>query len=455
DDGFTSDASFCLFDAGDGKILTGGRKGFIEYDGVSSTIVNQDMDRVSSFESGLDGDIWVATLTGLHGFHNGVWMSNTEEDGLANTAVYKVFIDSKNRVWAGTAEGISLYHPASDRDPPETTIDPEKNVAEVGPSGDNQFSFYGIDKWKYTDTNRLMYSYRINDRNWSTFRSDTVATVDGLDSGLYTFEVRAVDRNWNIDPTPARFEFQVMAPWFYQPMFLLAVIIGGIITLISIYYAFKHHKQLHLAKIKAELATQAKSQFLAKMSHEIRTPLNGIIGNLELITFSNIDTKQNALLNSVHVSAQTLLKIVGDVLDFAKIETDTIVLEYVEMAPNRLIEDIFFMMSNHARDKNIVMLADIDPFLPQAVICDPVRIRQVLMNLIGNSIKFTNNGGVYISAHCLSIEHNVAVLHFEVFDTGKGFSADPDDVFKEFVQFDTHYEFVHRGKPIEKVEPFT
>ena len=136
---------------------------------------------------------------------NSSWVTITREDGLGSSLVSNVFEDSQGRIWAGTSTGISLYFPNSDRDPPETIIPSDKNVYKIAYDGDAQFVFTGIDKWKYTEKQRLLYSHRISKGAWSPFTTDTIANYQNLQPGRYQFDVRAMDRNWNIDPTPASF----------------------------------------------------------------------------------------------------------------------------------------------------------------------------------------------------------------------------------------------------------
>jgi signal transduction histidine kinase/DNA-binding response OmpR family regulator len=258
-----------------------------------------------------------------------------------------------------------------------------------------------------------------------------------------------MDRNWNIDPTPVELDFRVQHPWHMQTEVMMLFVSGFIIIFLTGYFGITRHFQLQTSLIKlnetqhslkeaknrAEMATQAKSQFLAKMSHEIRTPLNGIIGNLELLTLTKPDRKQSDLMNSAHLAAQTLIGIIGDVLDFAKIEANRMDIDYQEISLHNLIEEIFSMMCVRAQQNHIMMSSEIDAALPEKVVSDPVRLRQILINLIGNSIKFTKEGGIFLRVYCGDPSEDGVSVHFEVLDTGEGFDSSKNEaLFEEFVQ---------------------
>ena len=166
-------------------------------------------------------DVWVAAGNGLHWYRDGSWITHTKYEGLPSTITYTVFEDSQGRLWAGTARGISLYHPNADSDPPETIIDPNKNLSEISSRGEDRLVYEGIDKWKFTQKERLLFSYRLDNEEWSVFQNEADTSLRELRPGSHLFEVRAMDLNRNIDPTPASFQFVVLLPWFKEPVFLL------------------------------------------------------------------------------------------------------------------------------------------------------------------------------------------------------------------------------------------
>ena len=185
----------------------------------------------------------------------------------------------------------------------------------------------------------------------------------------------------------------------------------------------------------ARQATLAKSQFLSSMSHEIRTPLNGVIGNLELLALTTIDNEQFELVDGADKAAKSLLGLIGNILDFSKIEAGKLTTEMGDINPAALLEEAVDVLQSCARQKNIYVTATFGPNVPNLVRGDAMRVRQILLNLIGNAVKFTERGGVQVSLTATSHDQEKCELRFDIHDSGQGFDQiQAARLFKPFSQ---------------------
>ncbi|WP_153556620.1 hybrid sensor histidine kinase/response regulator [Roseimaritima sediminicola] len=199
--------------------------------------------------------------------------------------------------------------------------------------------------------------------------------------------------------------------------------------------------QLRQAIAQAHSANQAKSRFLATMSHEIRTPLNGILGMTRLAQQSPADARQADYLDTLEVSGQSLLNLINDLLDFSKLEAGKLVLERIAVDVRALTTETLRLMNASAQQKGVKLVCDVDPEVPRAVLGDPSRLRQVIMNLLGNAIKFTAEGSIRIEVRVEPPESDspdVSWWTLRVQDTGIGIAEDKQQqVFESFSQADS------------------
>lgn len=247
-------------------------------------------------------------------------------------------------------------------------------------------------------------------------------------------EKKEEDVYWN-----ARENREEYVTWEMRPWYTFDGAIGGIMMSSQIITSIIQQKEeLKAAKLQAEQASTAKSEFLANMSHEIRTPLNGVVGFTDLVLKTNLNETQQQYLSIVNQSANALLSIINDILDFSKIEAGKLELDIEKCDVYEMGSQAIDIITYQVQTKGLEMLLNISPELPRFMWTDGVRLKQILINLLGNATKFTEKGEIELKIEELSSAEDISTVRFSVRDTGIGIAPDKQDkIFKAFSQEDS------------------
>jgi signal transduction histidine kinase/ligand-binding sensor domain-containing protein/ActR/RegA family two-component response regulator len=298
------------------------------------------------------------------------------------------------------------------------------------------------------------YQYKLEgfDADWIMAGTDRSAVYTNLDPGTYTFRVRGDNRDGIWDTKGTSFKLAVMPPWWRTWWFyaLCVLAVGGAGWLYVGSLKRQQNKlestvaartsELSKAKERAEHSERVKQQFLANMSHEIRTPMNAIVGMSTVLRRNEHLPAQQEHLDAIATSSESLLGIVNEILDLSKIEAGKLELEKVRMEPRGVIDGVMEVMRYRAEEKGLKLDATVSDDVPVAVMGDATRLQQVLMNLVGNAIKFTERGSIRIALDVQEQLHDAVMLRCAVTDTGIGIVPERlARVFDEFTQAESDH----------------
>jgi len=397
--GNESEGPACMVEISAGKYWHGIQDKIWEFDGTTWRLIKAGFDRVNALLKARDGGIWVAADNGLHRFYKGGWMVNGPEEGLPSGVIREVIEDDHGRIWAGTARGLSLYHPEADPDPPRTSVSDlqGQNLIQGGVISVN---FNGADKWKYTPANRLLYSYQLDGGDWSQYQSEPGARLPDLPAGHHVLLVRSMDRNWNVDTSPARLEFAIALPWYKESRLVSISIAGTVVTIFFAGLAFNRHRQLvrSYAEVEAQVALRTKQLEIANqellhsqkmkalgtlsagIAHDFNNILSIIKGSAQIIE-DNLDKpdKIRARTGRINTVVEQGAGIVKAMLGFSRSSDDHQSLCDL----NQIVNDTVQLLGDRfLREAEVQRV--LDPSVPP-VPASKDFIQQILLNLIFNA----------------------------------------------------------------------
>jgi signal transduction histidine kinase/CheY-like chemotaxis protein/ligand-binding sensor domain-containing protein len=412
------------------------------------------------------GRLWYGTDNGVEVLEGDTWTRLSQAGGLVWDDVNgNAFFSEPGAVWIGTSQGLSRFRLEQGsgfaRTPPRVVIasivagrqmnDGRAPIRFPYDSGALIIDYAAL---TFANESSVQFRYRLKgaERDWNR-TSAREARYAGLSPGTYWFEVQArVDQGgWSELATSPT--ITVVPPWWRSWLFyiVLAAAIGFIVWRlwrVRMRRMLVAQKRLELtvmartAEIErllenARRATSFKSQFLAHMSHEIRTPMNGVLGLTEVMLDDDPSPEQRANLELVKSSADSLLSIINDILDLSKVEAGKIELEPISFSLREQIADLLRLAEVRAQQRNITLRYIITPDVPNELVGDPYRLRQILMNLVGNAIKFSENSDVVITILLNRQDASGVELEFCVKDSGIGIPIeDQARVFEAFQQAD-------------------
>ena len=432
------------------------------------------------------GQIWAGTDRGVDVYDGKRWRHFGSADGLIwdDCNANAFLADPDNSIWIGTSRGISRYQPSERHDagipPPVVITSARLGEQQLNPSQPASVShrdeslFVTFAALTYVQESAVRFRYRLGDVN-SEWVETTLHELNypRLPPGKYTLEVIACNAHGIWSTEPARMQFEIRSPWWQTWWFRTFMVVAMIMFALLLWRrrlsrmeeervrleravmdrtrelslekarvleeklrAEEQHHEIERLLEEAQQASRLKSEFLANMSHEIRTPMNGVLGMTDLVLATDLNSDQREHLQAARTSADSLLSLLNDILDFSKVEAGRLDLDPIGFSIHDTVAAACKTLSLKAAEKKLQLTYLVQEDIPPVVVGDPVRIHQVLLNLIGNAIKFTHEGEVRVQVRKEDDPVDLVLL-FSVSDSGIGIpEAKQQIIFDAFRQAD-------------------
>lgn len=461
--GLPSDITYAVREDDYGKLWVSTNNGLSMYDPVNNTFKNYttedgiqgDEFKPHSALKTSDGKMYFGGINGFNAFY---------PDQILNPIAFSPLVITSLQVFN---KPLEIAKNSNDPSPLKQDISDTKAVTLSYKQSVISLEYAALD---FGSTDKKQYAYMLDgfDTEWNQVGSRNTASYTNLSPGHYTFKIKYKNSAGLWSPAKDSLQINIIPPfwltWWFETLTVI-LIIGAIYAIFKYRVRAiklrqqeleeqveertellaqmtvderKSRQEAEKAKEEAEQANKAKSIFLATMSHEIRTPMNGVIGMATLLSSTPLTQEQEEYTETIKNCGDALLTVINDVLDFSKIESGNMELEERDFDLRDCVEGVLDVFAENAARLNIDLVYQIEHNVPAQIIGDGLRLRQILINLVGNAVKFTSKGEIFISVKLLSSKDNQLDLSFSVRDTGIGIPADKvNRLFKAFSQVDS------------------